>query len=163
MLPFWLNILLFLVAFFGMEGVAWFTHKYIMHGFLWSWHKSHHAPYDGFLEKNDLFAIVFSLPAILCFAIGTYLPDYRFMAYIGAGITGYGIFYVLFHDIIVHRRVKVNLRPGGTYMQRLIRAHKIHHKHTGKEHSEAFGFLFAPKKYAVKNSGIQINRKNNSE
>ena len=25
-----------------MEFMAWFTHKYIMHGFLWVLHKDHH-------------------------------------------------------------------------------------------------------------------------
>ena len=37
-----INILIVLGTFIFMEGVAWFTHKYVMHGFLWSWHKSHH-------------------------------------------------------------------------------------------------------------------------
>ncbi len=27
--------LLVLLAFFFMEFMAWFTHKYVMHGFLW--------------------------------------------------------------------------------------------------------------------------------
>jgi len=28
-----------------MEFVAWFAHKYIMHGPLWSWHEDHHKPH----------------------------------------------------------------------------------------------------------------------
>ena len=32
------NILAMLLAVVAMEGVAWFTHKYIMHGFLWFLH-----------------------------------------------------------------------------------------------------------------------------
>lgn len=140
-------LLLFVGAFLGMEGVAWATHKYVMHGFLWTWHKSHHAPYDGVLEKNDLFGLVFSAPAVACIVIGLEYPDYHYLVPIGAGITGYGIFYVLFHDILVHRRVKHDMRPQNRYLKRLIRAHKVHHKHTNKEDSEAFGFLFAPKKY----------------
>lgn len=31
-----------------------------------------------------------------------------------------------------------------------MRAHKVHHKNLGKEHGEAFGFLFALPKYDVK-------------
>jgi len=46
------------------EFVAWFTHKYVMHGFLWHWHKSHHTAHGHALERNDLFALVFSLPFI---------------------------------------------------------------------------------------------------
>ena len=46
-------------AFISMEGVAWFAHKYVMHGLLWSWHRDHHqVEPDSFLEKNDLFFIV---------------------------------------------------------------------------------------------------------
>ena len=48
-----------------MEGVAWFTHKYIMHGFLWSLHKDHHQPnHDTILEKNDFFFVIFAIPPI---------------------------------------------------------------------------------------------------
>ncbi len=59
------NILIVIGTFIFMEGVAWFTHKYIMHGILWTWHKSHHKKHDHFLELNDLFAVVFSIPSIL--------------------------------------------------------------------------------------------------
>jgi beta-carotene 3-hydroxylase len=39
-----------------MEGVAWFSHKYIMHGLLWFLHKDHHTrETKGVLEKNDYF------------------------------------------------------------------------------------------------------------
>jgi len=147
MLPLWINVLLAVATFFFMEGVAWFSHKYIMHGFLWSWHKSHHAPYQGVLEKNDLFAVVFSIPAIATIFIGLTFTFYYWLFWVGVGITGYGIFYVLFHDILVHRRVKHNMRPTHQYLRRLIRAHKIHHKYTAKEGAEAFGFLYARKKY----------------
>lgn len=34
-----LNILLLILGFVLMEFVAWLTHKYVMHGFLWRWHK----------------------------------------------------------------------------------------------------------------------------
>lgn len=150
MLPIWINILLTVAAFFGMEWVAWATHKYIMHGWLWSWHKSHHHPYDGVFEKNDLFGVVFSIPAAITMYLGLTFPSLNFLFWIGCGITGYGIFYVLFHDILVHRRLKHNMRPKNPYLRRLIRAHKIHHSHTGKDGAEAFGFLFAPKKYEAK-------------
>lgn len=147
MLPLWLNILLCVGTFFFMEGVAWFSHKYVMHGFLWSWHKSHHHPYQGVLEKNDLFAVVFSIPAVATIFIGLTFTFMYWLFWVGLGITGYGIFYVLFHDILVHRRIKHGMRPTNSYLRRLIRAHKIHHKVTEKDGNEAFGFLYAPKKY----------------
>ncbi len=150
MLPLWVNILIFVGTFLFMEGVAWFTHKYIMHGFLWSWHKSHHAPYDGILEKNDLFGLVFSIPAAVCLIYGLEYDHLQFLAWIGAGITAYGIFYVLFHDVLVHQRVKTGFRASNRYLKRMIRAHKIHHKCSEKDGAEAFGFLYAPKKYEAK-------------
>lgn len=141
------NIFLVVGTFFFMEGVAWFTHKYIMHGFLWTWHKSHHELRKGHLERNDLFAVVFSVPTIALIVVGSEVPSLRFLLYIGIGVTAYGIFYVLFHDILVHRRIKINFKPTSRYLQRMIRAHYVHHaKHT-KENCEAFGFLYAPSKY----------------
>ncbi|MEC8534019.1 MAG: hypothetical protein VXZ00_08460 [Pseudomonadota bacterium] len=70
----WLTwIALFLTAFLGMEAFAWIMHRYVMHGFLWSWHRSHHEPHDHPLEKNDLFAVVFAAPAIVMVAVGLHL------------------------------------------------------------------------------------------
>ena len=139
-----------LVTFLAMEGVAWFTHKYIMHGFLWSWHKDHHEPHKGFFEKNDYFALVFSIPSIIFFMIGMNISSLWFMLQVGIGIACYGVFYVVFHDIIVHRRVKIKFLARSKYMKRMIRAHKIHHKTLHKEGAEAFGFLYAPKRFEAK-------------
>ena len=41
-----------LSAVVGMEFMAWFTHKYVMHGFLWDWHEDHHLPHN---EKDVVF------------------------------------------------------------------------------------------------------------
>ena len=147
MLPLWLNITVAIATFFFMEFVAWATHKYVMHGFLWSWHKSHHAPYDGVLEKNDLFGLVFSLPAIVLIMAGIEYSGLRFLLWVGIGVTAYGVFYLLFHDVLVHQRIKHGMRPQHPYLRRMIRAHKIHHKCSAKDGAEAFGFLYAPKKY----------------
>ena len=52
----------YLSTFFAMEFVAWFSHKYIMHGFLWVWHKDHHKKeHDSWFEMNDLFFVVYAL------------------------------------------------------------------------------------------------------
>jgi beta-carotene 3-hydroxylase len=57
------NILVTLAAFVAMEAVAWFTHKYIMHGLLWKLHKDHHKKDSyGFFERNDFFFLIFALP-----------------------------------------------------------------------------------------------------
>jgi beta-carotene 3-hydroxylase len=129
------------------EFVAWFTHKYIMHGFLWRWHKSHHTVHDKTLEKNDLFALVFSLPSIGIFYYFTQVVYNPYMISIGLGIFCYGVFYFVFHDIIVHQRLKWRPDRKSRYLQRMIHAHYIHHSKHSKDGCEAFGFLYAPKKY----------------
>lgn len=134
-------------TFFFMEGVAWFAHKYIMHGFLWSWHRSHHKVHPHPLERNDLFALVFSIPSITLIVIGFELVSLSWLKFIGFGILGYGIFYFIFHDIIVHRRIKIKFNAKHPYMRRIINAHYIHHESHSKEGGRAFGFLYAPKKF----------------
>ena len=52
----WLHILIFFLTFFMMEFMAWFTHKYVMHGFLWKLHADHHnKDHDSWFERNDFF------------------------------------------------------------------------------------------------------------
>lgn len=140
-------ILMMIATFFLMEGAAWFTHKYIMHGFLWIWHRDHHQHHEGFFERNDWFAVVFSIPSILTIILGFEIDFLWFLKPIGFGILGYGIFYLVFHDIIVHRRIKIKFIARNKYLQRMIRAHQVHHRTKEKEGAEAFGFLYAPKKY----------------
>lgn len=140
------------------EFVAWFTHKYIMHGFLWIWHKSHHTVHDHALEKNDWFAVVFSLPSIGLFYYATIVTYNPYLIACGIGILCYGIFYAIFHDVIVHQRIKWRPRKRSRYLQRMINAHYVHHAKHSKEGCEAFGFLYAPKKYAVKDLTLKKNR-----
>ncbi len=132
-----------------MEFVAWATHKYVMHGFLWVWHRSHHTVHVHSLELNDLFAVVFSVPSIALIVIGFEMEAFTWLKFVGFGILGYGVFYFVFHDLIVHRRIKFNYKPKTKYMKRIMNAHYIHHKTHTKEGAEAFGFLYAPKKYEV--------------
>lgn len=141
------------------EGVAWFTHKYIMHGILWTWHKSHHTVHDHKFEKNDLFAVVFSLPSIALFYYYSRIEYNPCMLAIGFGIFCYGVFYLVFHDIIVHQRLKWRPQKQSRYLQRMIHAHYIHHRKHSKHGCEAFGFLYAPRKYSPKNFTFRSVRK----
>ena len=134
-------------TFLFWEAVAWFTHKYIMHGLLWSWHKSHHTVHDHTLEKNDLFALVFSIPSIALFYYFSQVTYNPYMLSVAVGIFSYGLFYFIFHDIIVHQRLKWRPQNRSKYLQRMIHAHYIHHRKHSKDGCEAFGFLYAPKKY----------------
>ena len=134
-------------TFLFWEFVAWFTHKYIMHGFLWIWHRSHHTVHDHALERNDWFAVVFSLPSIGLFYYATLVTYNPYLLAVGLGILCYGIFYFIFHDIIVHQRLRWRPAKRSRYLQRMIHAHYVHHARHTKEDCEAFGFLYAPPKY----------------
>lgn len=142
-----MEILLWLGTFLFMEGMAWFTHKYIMHGIMWNWHESHHVHHKNVLEKNDLFSVVFGVMSTLTIIIGAEMEAYRPLLWIGLGIATYGLCYFIFHDIIVHRRIKIKFKTKNAYLKRLIKAHYVHHEVHEKEGAEAFGFLYAPKKY----------------
>jgi beta-carotene 3-hydroxylase len=145
-------------TFLFWEVVAWFTHKYIMHGVLWRWHKSHHTVHHHTLEKNDLFALVFSLPSIGVLYYFTKVVYNPYMISVGIGIFCYGLFYFIFHDVIVHQRLKWRPQKSSRYLQRMIHAHYIHHRKHTREGCEAFGFLFAPRKYAPEKFTFKKNR-----
>ncbi len=151
--------LIVISTFLFWEFVAWFTHKYVMHGFLWIWHKSHHTVHDHALEKNDWFAVVFSIPSIALIYYATITTSNPYLLSVGIGIFCYGLFYMIFHDVIVHQRIHWRPEKRSRYLQRMIHAHYIHHaKHT-KEGCEAFGFLIAPKKYEPKAFTFKTERK----
>lgn len=145
-------------TFLFWEFVAWFTHKYIMHGFLWVWHKSHHTVHDHALERNDWFAVVFSIPSIALFYYFSQVNYNPYGLSVGLGILCYGIFYIAFHDIIVHQRLKWRPEKRSRYLQRMIHAHYIHHSKHTKEDCEAFGFLIAPKKYEPRSFSFKKDR-----
>jgi len=143
------NVLIVLVTFLGMEAVAWLTHKYVMHGLLWSLHEDHHKKNpSSFFEKNDYFFLIFAIPGIICLALGLYSPLANLL-YIGLGITIYGFAYFMVHDIFIHQRFKVFRNADNFYFKAIRRAHKMHHKHLGKEDGECFGMLFVPLKYFI--------------
>ncbi|MBL7811689.1 MAG: sterol desaturase family protein [Bacteroidetes bacterium] len=131
--------------FFLMEGVAWFTHKYIMHGFGWILHKSHHEPRKGAFELNDLYGFIFAIPSVWLIVAGSAEMDWRFFA--GLGIALYGLAYFLVHDVFVHQRVKWLKRTQVPYFRAMRKTHHLHHSVHTKEHAQAFGFLFVLPKF----------------
>jgi beta-carotene 3-hydroxylase len=142
-----LNAVIVLVSFFSMEAVAWLTHKYVMHGLLWVLHRDHHKKDTyGFFEHNDFFFLIFALPGIAGLFFGMQ-QGFNFWFWIGLGITIYGFTYFFVHDIFIHQRFKIFKNADSTYFKAIRRAHKMHHKHTGKEDGECFGMLWVPFKY----------------
>ncbi|MEI4472167.1 hypothetical protein [Frigidibacter sp. MR17.24] len=124
-----------------MEAVAWWTHKYIMHGWGWGWHKSHHEPHTGKFELNDLYAVVFAAIAIALFWVG---QDHPLATWLGIGVTGYGLLYFVAHDGLVHKRWPFTYIPRRGYLKRLYQAHRLHHAVEGRDGCVSFGFIYAP-------------------
>lgn len=133
------------LTFVAMEGVAWATHKYVLHGFLWFLHRSHHTRHNHAFELNDLFFAYYGTLAMLFFIIGSDLLDYRF--WIGAGITLYGVAYFVIHDVFIHRRLKVFGKTSNAYLKALNIAHKVHHSSEGKDSASSYGMLWVSPKY----------------
>lgn len=154
-------ILTVVATFFFMEFMAWFTHKYVMHGFMWYFHKDHHQHEPGFFEKNDVFFLIFAIPSWLCIMLGMMNFNY-YVTSIGIGIAVYGLSYFLMHDIFIHQRFKLFRNSNNVYLLALRKAHKIHHKHLGKEDGEVFGMLIVPYKYFKEARRVLSNKKTSS-
>lgn len=143
----WLQPLgLALASVAAMEAVAWASHKYLMHGPGWAWHRDHHEPRGKLLEKNDRFALVGAALSIGLFAAGSrwvmgadaWWPG----TWIGLGVLVYGIIYTLVHDGLVHQRW-FRWVPKRGYAKRLVQAHHLHHASVGKQGGVSFGFVLA--------------------
>ena len=153
-----INIALILVAFCFMEFVAWFNHKYVMHGFLWKWHVDHHRKdhqqplpektEDKRLEKNDLFFLVYAFPAIVLMITGFTISYYP-IVYIGIGITLYGLTYFIIHDVIIHKRINIPFlhKRHHFLIKAVINAHKAHHWPKSKDDFHNFGLLVFPRRF----------------
>ena len=143
-----IQFLLVLAAFVAMEAVAWLSHKYIMHGILWSLHRDHHQKNpEHALEKNDSFFILFAIPGIILILAGTMAGWQAPYLWLGLGITLYGIAYFFVHDVFIHQRVKIFRNANNIYLKAIRRAHKMHHKHLNRFDGECFGMLWVPMKY----------------
>ncbi|MBK8390336.1 MAG: sterol desaturase family protein [Saprospiraceae bacterium] len=145
-----LKIIIVILTVFGMEFIAWFAHKYLMHGWLWVWHEDHHKPHfekEGFFEKNDLFFLVFAIPSALSYMLGSFVPSLWWLFYIGVGISIYGLIYFLIHDVYIHQRFKWFKQLDTKYSRAILRAHGAHHTKSTKEDCESFGLLIVNSKY----------------
>ena len=142
-----LFILIYIATFLFMEFMAWFTHKYIMHGFLWSLHRDHHLKdHDSWFERNDVFFVFYAIVSMVFLIAGMNTSFWQGYP-ISFGIITYGATYFFVHDIFIHQRFKLLRNTNNWYARAIRRAHKMHHKHIGKEHGECFGMLLVPMKY----------------
>ena len=147
----WIAGLLLLIATVAaMEGVAYVAHRWVMHGWGWFLHESHHRARTGALELNDLYAVIFAVPSIVLILGGVQLGWWSGCTWIGVGIAAYGAIYFGFHDVIVHRRLPTRYLPKSAYMKRIVQAHRLHHVVETKEGTVSFGFLVAPRPELLK-------------
>jgi beta-carotene 3-hydroxylase len=142
----WIYVLFYVliasVVFVSMEGVAWFLHKYVMHGFGWYLHEDHHRFTGKRFQKNDLFGLFFGVISFILILTGVLSRlDVKFA--VGVGIMLYGIGYFMVHDIFFHRRIRISYRPRSEYMKRVLNAHAIHHQKSTAHTGVNFGFLYA--------------------
>ena len=83
-------IIVFLATFIFMEFMAWFTHKYVMHGFLWILHADHHKKdHDSWFERNDAFFIIYAIIS-MSFLTAAVNTSFWYGYPIGFGIMAYG-------------------------------------------------------------------------
>ncbi len=157
------GILLFLATVALMEGVAYVSHRWVMHGPGWFLHESHHRPRTGFWELNDAYFVIYAIPSIALLIGGTagYLGVWSI--WMGAGIAAYGAIYLGFHDIVVHKRWDSGYVARWPYMKRIVQAHRIHHVVETKDGTVSFGFLIASRPEVLKaalgarnNAGVRL-------
>ena len=145
-----MEIAIFLVTLAGMEGFAWAMHRWVMHGPGWFLHRSHHRARSGYWEWNDLYFAIFALPSVALMLGGVRLGWGDWATAAGAGIAAYGAIYLLFHDLLVHRRFPHRFVPRHPYLKRIVQAHHIHHATQTKRDAVSFGFLLAPPPQVLK-------------
>jgi beta-carotene 3-hydroxylase len=143
---FLLNTAIVIATFLFMEFMAWFTHKYIMHGLMWYFHYDHHNGRKGFFERNDVFFLIFAIPGWLFTMFGM-MHGNDWKLFVGIGIILYGIAYFLVHDVFIHQRFKWFKNSNLLYFKAIRRAHRAHHSHLNKQKGESFGMLLVAKKY----------------
>ncbi|WP_320113562.1 hypothetical protein [Draconibacterium orientale] len=148
-----MNILIAIAAFCFMEFVAWSNHKFVMHGFLWKWHRDHHvndhkknAPqtelYKPGFEKNDYFFLVYAIPAIVVLILGFFFHISALIA-LGIGISLYGLTYFAIHDVMIHQRLNIPFltHTKNKYLRAVREAHLAHHRGKNVRDFDNYGLL----------------------
>lgn len=129
-------VALVLASFAAMEVVSYATHRFVMHGVGMAWHRSHHRPPTGRLERNDLFPLCFAAVGVGAFALATTGPRLAPLTWVATGVTAYGALYLFVHEVYVHRRLPVPARRL-PYLEWLRESHGLHHRFGG----EPYGML----------------------
>jgi len=127
--------LVFLVSFSAMELVSYAGHRWVMHGPGMGWHRSHHLPPKGRVERNDLFPLLFSVVGFGLFAAAS-AGVAGWLWWVALGVTAYGACYLFVHEVHIHHRLPLPAVPS-RYLDWLREAHGDHHRSGG----EPYGML----------------------
>lgn len=113
----------------AMEPWARILHDRVWHHALWRIHRSHHSQRRGRFEANDALSALHAPIAAALVMIGCNLhgPAAAVTIGIGAGMTAFGIAYVIVHDGLVHGRLPVAFLARLGWLRRIRNAHRIHH------------------------------------
>lgn len=87
---------------------------------------------------------------MICYMAGSYFPEFRFLLFIGIGISIYGLCYFLVHDVYIHRRFSWFKQLDSPYSKAVLKAHGAHHAKQTKEDCESFGMLLVNPRYFSK-------------
>ena len=144
------DVLVAVAAFVLREGVTYGAHRWVMHGPGRVLHNSHHVHGGGRFEANDLYPVMFASVTIAAMALGASWPALHVLVAAGVGITCYGAAYVFVHDVYIHGRL--GPLPELAALERLRRAHAVHHLYGG----EPYGMLapFVPRPLRARAAGV---------
>jgi beta-carotene 3-hydroxylase len=121
----------------AMEPAVAAVHRWVMHGRGWAWHRSHHRWQGHRIEANDLYPVVFAAATIATMAVGAAIEGLAALVWVGAGVTGYGIAYLVVHDLFIHERLGRLPGARSRYVRWVATAHAVHHRSGRKP----YGFL----------------------
>lgn len=116
-----------------MELWSRFLHGRIWHGVLFRIHRSHHVERHGRLEANDILSATHAPIAATLVIVGCVLGGIlgAVLRGVGAGMTLFGVAYVVVHDGFVHGRLPVQGLARSRFFRRVRAAHRMHHRTGG--------------------------------
>ncbi len=135
------NLVILLAAVAVMEFFTWWAHKYIMHGWGWRWHRTHHIAAASGFQDNDWYALVPALISVWFFWVDDL--SYGPLFWVASGMVLYGVLYAFVHEALAHGRWPLGWQPRRGYLRRLVQAHRLHHAVEGRDGGVSFGFLYA--------------------
>jgi beta-carotene 3-hydroxylase len=124
-------------ALVAMEPTVAAVHRWVMHGRGWAWHRSHHRWQGRRIEANDVYPVVFAAATIATMTVGATIEGLAALVWVGAGVTGYGIAYLVVHDLFIHERLGRLPGARSRYVRWVAAAHAVHHRSGRKP----YGFL----------------------